>query len=75
MGIDVKKMLAHQAAMKEFTETSSGRALMKFENATVRYWQADGNENLSDKRILELDDAMRDARRELIALLGGPANS
>ena len=68
----IENIIAYQRAWKEFAETPVGKAFVKFESATVRYWQADGNENLSTKRLRELDEAMRTARKEFVLLIGGP---
>ena len=48
-------------------QTPVGAAFQRFESAHSRYWQQDGNERISGKRLRELDEASSDARNALIA--------
>ena len=59
------------AKEREWAKTPIGAAVYKFENATQRYWQQDGNEFASNKRLSELDEACRKARAEFMLLLRG----
>lgn len=56
---------------REWQQTPLGAAFRKFESATQRYWQQDGNDHISNKRLTELDDACRKARAEFLILLRG----
>lgn len=56
---------------REWAATDAGKAFHRFENACSRYWQADGGEHVSDRRLKELDETMRQARRELLQLIRG----
>jgi 5-methylthioribose kinase len=56
-------------AFREWCQTDIGKAFLKFENTTARYWQMDNSETISDRRLSELDNAMKEARKEFLAFL------
>ncbi len=63
--IDMEKL----KAQREWAQTPIGMAFIKFENATARYWQQDLSETISNKRLRELDTAMKEARATFLAFL------
>ena len=56
---------------REWQQTPLGAAFIKFEIATQRYWQEDGNEHVSDERLTALYKACREARAEFLMILRG----
>lgn len=54
---------------KAFLETPVGRAFHRFKSAHSRYWRADGSDRITDRRLRELDEAARNAERELRDLI------
>ena len=59
------------AKEREWRETPIGVAFAKFENLHSRYWQLDGQENVSDRRLRKVSDAADKARHEFLLLLRG----
>jgi hypothetical protein len=55
-------------ARRAFYRTPIGRLLLRFENSTAAYWQADGRD-LSQKRLEQMGEHEDAARRELINAL------
>jgi hypothetical protein len=64
-----EEIIAYQAKEKAFLVTDIGKAFHRFKLAHSRYWQADGSDSISDRRLRELQDATDKAERELRVLI------
>lgn len=60
-----EEILAYQVEEKRFLETELGKLFHRFILAHSRYWQQDGNDRISDKRLRELADSSDKAQKEL----------
>ena len=63
---------AKQLAWRTWGQTDLGKAFIAFESLHAKYWQMDGQDRVSDKRLTKADEDMRAARKALIAAIGGP---
>lgn len=72
-----EEIIAYQAKERAFLDTPIGQAFHRFKNAHSHYWQADGSDGVSDRRLRQLDETCRNAERALrdliepLALRGG----
>ena len=64
---EAPEWLAKKRDWDAWRQTPVGAAFAKFDSACSRYWQADGQDNVSDRRLRELADAADRARSEVIA--------
>ena len=64
-----EEIMAYQANRRKFRETEVGKLFSTYHHALIAYWQQDGNENVSDRRLRILDDAARKAEDEFVARL------
>ena len=64
-----EEIIAYQANRKKFGETEIGKLYNKHYHATVAYWQLDGSESVSYKRLSILDEAAKKATDEFVARL------
>jgi glucokinase len=60
-------------AMREryerFSQTELGKLYRAYDKATIEYWRNDANENISNKRLKELDQIAREATNIFVAKL------
>lgn len=59
---------------KRWLDTPLGKAMHKYEQATIQYWRKDSDETVSNKRLRELDDAWKAAKKEFKELLWKTVN-
>jgi len=52
-----------------FTETELGKLFHTYETALVAYWRIDGDEKISDQRLMELDNVAKTATHNFITKL------
>jgi hypothetical protein len=52
-----------------FLATEIGTLYRKHEQALIAYWQKDGDERVSDRRLSELDQKAREAQQAFVAKL------
>lgn len=64
-----EEIVAYQANRRKFAETEIGKLHSKYHQALCAYWQQDGNENCSYKRLKDLDEAARKTEDEFVARL------
>ena len=64
-----EEITEYQRKERAFLETPIGKAFHRFKLASSRYWQADGSETISYRRLMELSNAEREAEHELRALI------
>ncbi|MDE2097064.1 MAG: hypothetical protein KGL39_07445 [Patescibacteria group bacterium] len=67
-GDDWQKRAAKEC---NWRQTPIGAAFARFDNLLARYWQLDGQEHVSDRRLREAADAAEAARRDFLFLLRG----
>jgi hypothetical protein len=60
---------ANRARYEAFMATDLGQLYRAYDSATIKYWQADGKENISQKRLDELDQKAREATNAFVAKL------
>ena len=53
----------------KFYNTELGKSFAKYESATISYWRVDADENISMKKLNELDNKMKEARKNFLKLL------
>lgn len=53
----------------EFRATELGKLFSAYKNAVITLWKNDSNENISNKRLQEYDNADRAAEKALVAKL------
>jgi hypothetical protein len=51
---------------KSFTATELGKLHGEYRHALIAYWQKDGDERVSDKRLRELDEKARQTEKAFI---------
>lgn len=54
---------------ERFLGTELGQLFRAYDHATIKYWQNDARENISDKRLAELDQLARNASNAFVAKL------
>ncbi len=64
--VDFQKALADQNRSRAFHATELGKLFQASQNATIAYWVRDSDDRTSDKRLRELDVAMKKANKALI---------
>jgi hypothetical protein len=60
---------AMRARYERFMATDLGKLYRAYDQATVEYWRRDANDNVSDKRLKELDARCREATNVFVAKL------
>ena len=69
--VDFADLHGKARAEREWAQTEIGKAFVRFENAHSRYWQNDGNDRISDRRLRELHEAAEAARCKFLILVRG----
>lgn len=64
-----EEIWAAQRKERAFSDTPIGIAFHRFKTAHSRYWQQDGSDTISDKRLRELSEAANSAERALRDLI------
>lgn len=59
------EIMEFQAKERAFLETPIGKAFHRFKLAHSRYWQSDGSDTISDRRLRELHNAADEAEKVL----------
>lgn len=72
--VDFAELNKRRARADAFRATELGKLFWAHHNALIAYWRNDANENISDKRLRELDEASRKADRALLDRLMEIAN-
>jgi hypothetical protein len=69
--VDFAALTTKRERYKQWAQTPIGAAFQRFEIATQNYWQQDGNERGSYRRLQELYEERQKARAAFIGLLMG----
>lgn len=64
-----EEIVTHQANQRKFRESEIGKLFNAYHHALINYWNQDGNDNVSDRRLRELDDKARKTEEEFVGRL------
>lgn len=71
--VDFAELNARRETFKQFTQTSLGQAFLRFDQALAKAWQVDTEagwrDNISDKKLTEVWDREKEARKALLEIL------
>jgi hypothetical protein len=60
---------AKRERYERFSQTELGKLYRAYDRATIDYWKNDANDNISNKRLKELDQIAREATNAFVAKL------
>ncbi len=66
---DADDWRAKRARYERFIATELGRLYRAYDHATIEYWKNDGNDSISDRKLEQLDNAVREAADAFVAKL------
>lgn len=66
---ETEEWYAKRQRFETFRATELGRLYWAYDKAMIAYWRRDGDDNVSNKRLKELDEACRTATNAFVAKL------